>query len=202
VIQNTTVWTCGFAVLTLRPLTTEKASALCTTEMADGNDDRGNRYDRDGSEDLQASLRELAIVDIAASTLTQVLTRVATLAVRAVPGADGAAVMLGKADDQDDKQARSASARFVREIEAIQNTTLHVQFADLVVRHRCAQGHRPVLEGPGQARRRPGLTHQTGRCGHRLNRTGLVGVSIVWKRGWTHAEGHHPGEADDASVQP
>ena len=35
-----------------------------------------------------------------------------------------------------------------------------------------------------------------------LNRTGLVGVFIVWKRGWTHAEGHHPGEADDASLQP
>lgn len=35
-----------------------------------------------------------------------------------------------------------------------------------------------------------------------LNRTGLVGVSIVWKRGCTHAEGHHPGEADHASLQP
>jgi len=35
-----------------------------------------------------------------------------------------------------------------------------------------------------------------------LNRPGLVGVSIVWKRGWTHAEGHHPGEADHASLQP
>ncbi len=30
----------------------------------------------------------------------------------------------------------------------------------------------------------------------------MVGVSIVWKRGWTHAEGHHPGEAGDASLQP
>lgn len=35
-----------------------------------------------------------------------------------------------------------------------------------------------------------------------LNRPGLVGVSIVWKRGWTHAKGHHPGEADDSSLQP
>lgn len=35
-----------------------------------------------------------------------------------------------------------------------------------------------------------------------VNRTGLVGVSIVWKRGWTHAEGHHAGEADDSALQP
>jgi hypothetical protein len=35
-----------------------------------------------------------------------------------------------------------------------------------------------------------------------VNRPGLVGVFIVWKRGWTHAEGHDPGEADDASLQP
>ena len=27
-----------------------------------------------------------------------------------------------------------------------------------------------------------------------VNRTGLVGVFIVWKRGWTYAEGHHPGK--------
>ncbi len=60
-------------------------------------------------------------MDIVALTLT----RVATLAVRAVPGADGAAVMLGKAADQDGMQARAASARFVREIEAIQNSMLH-----------------------------------------------------------------------------
>ena len=38
--------------------------------------------------------------------------------------------------------------------------------------------------------------------GDGVNRPGLVGVSIVWKRGWTHAEGHHPGEADHASLQP
>lgn len=35
-----------------------------------------------------------------------------------------------------------------------------------------------------------------------MNRPGLVGVLIVWKRGWTHAEGHHSGEADHASLQP
>lgn len=37
---------------------------------------------------------------------------------------------------------------------------------------------------------------------HDVIRPGLVGVSIVWKRGWTHAEGHHSGEADHASLQP
>jgi hypothetical protein len=35
-----------------------------------------------------------------------------------------------------------------------------------------------------------------------VNRTGLVGDSIVGKRGWTHAQGHDPGEADHASIQP
>ncbi|WP_460810319.1 hypothetical protein, partial [Nocardioides salsibiostraticola] len=35
-----------------------------------------------------------------------------------------------------------------------------------------------------------------------LNRPGLVGVSIVLKRGWTHAEKQHPGQADYASLQP
>lgn len=35
----------------------------------------------------------------------------------------------------------------------------------------------------------------------RVNRTGLVGVAIVRKRGCTHGEGHHRGEADDASLQ-
>jgi hypothetical protein len=38
-------------------------------------------------------------------------------------------------------------------------------------------------------------------CRSSVNRTGLVGVFIVWKRGWTHAEGHHGGEADYASLQ-
>lgn len=33
-----------------------------------------------------------------------------------------------------------------------------------------------------------------------VNRTGLVGVSIVWKRGWTHAEGHERRQADYASI--
>lgn len=33
-----------------------------------------------------------------------------------------------------------------------------------------------------------------------MNRTGLVGVSIVWKRGWTHAEGHERRQADYASI--
>lgn len=35
-----------------------------------------------------------------------------------------------------------------------------------------------------------------------VNLTGLVGVFIVWERGWIHAEGHHAGEGDHASLQP
>jgi hypothetical protein len=49
--------------------------------------------------------------------------------------------------------------------------------------------------------RRVRLIEHAARIGN-VNRPGLVGVSIVWKRGWTHAEGHHPGEADHASLQP
>jgi len=35
-----------------------------------------------------------------------------------------------------------------------------------------------------------------------VNRTGLVGVSIVWKRGWTHAEGPHPGKPTTRRYSP
>lgn len=34
-----------------------------------------------------------------------------------------------------------------------------------------------------------------------LNRPGIPGGSIPWNRGWSHAEGEVPWEADDASVQ-
>ena len=40
-----------------------------------------------------------------------------------------------------------------------------------------------------------GTTHRTVKriVDAHLNRPGLVGDSIVGKRGWTHAEGHHAG---------
>ncbi len=73
------------------------------------------------SDDLQASLRDLAKLVSGESVLEELLRRVATYAVRAIPGADGAGVTLLIADQQDNRvQAMVASAPFVSEIDAIQ----------------------------------------------------------------------------------
>ena len=87
---------------------------------------RTNAQDRADALDLQASLADLAGLVTGALGLEELLTRVATFAVRAIPGADGAGVTLLHVDAQDDRvEALAASAPFVAEIDELQYTVLH-----------------------------------------------------------------------------
>lgn len=77
-------------------------------------------------QDLQAGLGGLAGLVSDSVPLEALLKQVATFAVRAIPGADGAGVTLLLADRADDQvQALAASAPFVSEIDAIQYEVLH-----------------------------------------------------------------------------
>ena len=68
-------------------------------------------------DDLRASLLELSRLSTVRLDLTDLLVQVATFAVRAIPGADGAGLTLLEHDRSD---TMVASAPFVREIDAIQ----------------------------------------------------------------------------------
>ena len=70
--------------------------------------------------DLQESLRELASMVAGRLGLPDVLTHVATFAVRAIPGADGAGVTLLSADGRRSIEGLAASDPFVAEIDEIQ----------------------------------------------------------------------------------
>jgi GAF domain-containing protein len=71
--------------------------------------------------DLQASLAGLAGLSVGALDLDELLSRVATFAARAIPGADGAGVTLLELDRPDTQvQTFAASADFVRAIDEIQ----------------------------------------------------------------------------------
>jgi GAF domain-containing protein len=76
--------------------------------------------------DLQSSLTELAALVTGSFGLEQLLSRVATYAERAVPGADGAGVTLLRIDRPDNMvESLAASAEFVREIDEIQYGVLN-----------------------------------------------------------------------------
>ncbi len=71
--------------------------------------------------DLQAGLADMAGLVSASWGLAELLARVATFAVRAIPGADGAGVTLLWMDRPDNRvEALAASAPFVSEIDALQ----------------------------------------------------------------------------------
>lgn len=73
------------------------------------------------AEDLRSGLAALAGLVASTLGLEELLARVATLAVRAVPGADGAGVTLLRTDRPDNRvEAMAASAPFVRQIDEIQ----------------------------------------------------------------------------------
>jgi GAF domain-containing protein len=75
--------------------------------------------------DLQASLADLAGLVAGTLGLDELLTRVATFAARAIPGADGAGVtMLSVERTKDRVEALAASAPFVRAIDEIQYVVL------------------------------------------------------------------------------
>jgi len=84
----------------------------------------GEQADADAA-DLHASLRELASLVTGSLGLADLLSHVATFAVRAIPGADGAGVTLLELDRPDNMvQVLAASHPFVAEIDTIQYTTL------------------------------------------------------------------------------
>jgi len=70
-----------------------------------------------GEDDLQASLAALSRLSTGRLNLEDLLVRVATFAVRAIPGADGAGLTMLERDRAD---TIVASAPFVSEIDAIQ----------------------------------------------------------------------------------
>lgn len=75
--------------------------------------------------DLQAAVGGLAALVTGTAGLVALLTEVATFAVRAIPGADGAGVTLLKVDRPDNMvEALAASAPFVAEIDDIQYVKL------------------------------------------------------------------------------
>ncbi|HEY5136528.1 MAG TPA: GAF and ANTAR domain-containing protein [Candidatus Nanopelagicales bacterium] len=76
--------------------------------------------------DLQESLRQLAALVTGSLGLRDVLAHVATFAVRAIPGADGAGVTLLSADRGGSQvQVLASSHPFVAEIDEIQYVTLN-----------------------------------------------------------------------------
>ena len=86
---------------------------------------RGDEQAAADSADLQAGLKELASLVIGGDGLSEVLAQVATFAVRAIPGADGAGVTLLKVDRTDNVvQVVAASHPFVAEIDEIQYMVL------------------------------------------------------------------------------
>jgi GAF domain-containing protein len=75
--------------------------------------------------DLQESLRELGSLVAGSLGLPEVLAQVATFAVRAIPGADGAGVTLLSADQGHHVAELAASHPFVAEIDEIQYDVLN-----------------------------------------------------------------------------
>jgi GAF domain-containing protein len=75
--------------------------------------------------DLQAAISDLAGLVAGSLGLSELLTEVATFAVHAIPGAEGAGVTLLRVDRIDNMvEALAASAPFVAEIDEIQYVTL------------------------------------------------------------------------------
>ena len=75
--------------------------------------------------DLRAGIDDLAGLVAGSRGLPELLAEVATFAVRAIPGADGAGVTLLRVDRLDNMvEAVAASASFVAEIDEIQYVTL------------------------------------------------------------------------------
>ena len=76
--------------------------------------------------DLQEAIRDLSGLVAGSLGLPELLAEVATFAVRAIPGADGAGVTLLRVDRVDNMVAAlAASAPFVAEIDEIQYVTLN-----------------------------------------------------------------------------
>jgi GAF domain-containing protein len=96
-----------------------------STEAGDDSPVGPPTSDQADASDLRAGLRDLADLVTGHLGLPELLTEVATFAVRAIPGADGAGVTLLQIDRADNIiEALAASAPFVAEIDHIQYVTL------------------------------------------------------------------------------
>lgn len=99
--------------------------------MPDDSDDIRDVPSGDGQlsadvAELEESLRDLAGLVTGAMGLDELLTRVATYAAHAIPGADGAGVTLLRVDEPDNLvEAVAASAPFVHELDEIQYREVH-----------------------------------------------------------------------------
>lgn len=92
-----------------------------------GSDDRALTSEQviADATDLRAGIDELAGLVAGSMGLPELLAEVASFAVHAIPGADGAGVALLRVDRVDNMvEALAASAPFVAEIDEIQHTTL------------------------------------------------------------------------------
>jgi len=83
----------------------------------DGSPEPDRRHDSEHLNDFQAGMRSLARLATGKLTLEQILTEVATFAVQAIPGADGAGLTLMEENRSD---TIVATADFVREVDGIQ----------------------------------------------------------------------------------
>src|SRR5688500_14589986 len=91
------------------------------------DDDRSRTSEQTSADeaDLQAGIGNLAGLVAGSLGLPELLAEVASFAVRAIPGADGAGVTLLRVDRPDNiVAALAASAPFVAEIDEIQYVTL------------------------------------------------------------------------------
>ncbi|KWX20845.1 histidine kinase [Mycolicibacterium wolinskyi] len=112
--------------------------------------------------DLRAGIADLAGLVAGGRGLSELLTEVATFAVRAIPGADGAGVTLLRVDPVDNMVAALASsAPFVAEIDEIQYMTLNEGPCITAVQER-----RTVLSGSlGGEKMWPRFGPRVGRLG-------------------------------------
>lgn len=94
-----------------------KGSAISGERVDDSHD--ADTHDNDAADDahLRASLAGLAGLAAGGESLEAMLTQVATLACRAIPGADGAGITVFQ---QDRRDTLAASTPFVREVDDAQ----------------------------------------------------------------------------------
>jgi GAF domain-containing protein len=104
-----------------------RAQVPAMTELI-ADDDRSRTSEQTSADDadLQAGIENLAGLVAGSLGLPELLAEVASFAVRAIPGADGAGVTLLRVDRPDNMVAAlAASAPFVAEIDEIQYVTVH-----------------------------------------------------------------------------
>jgi GAF domain-containing protein len=104
--------------------TVSEVAAMAELTTGDGSSQASEQLSADDA-DLQAGIGDLAGLVAGSLGLPELLAEVATFAVRAIPGADGAGVTLLRLDQPDNiVAALASSAPFVAEIDEIQYVTV------------------------------------------------------------------------------